>query len=136
MIREKQTYNAFIRRLVCLLMSLHVLNLSIDSPDQYGSTLQRLNRVEDLSVNDIESYTEFFLEVCFGIDNAIPEHDEPDDDSDLLKLKQDYFFFSNAFMFSPALPLVHRELARFSHGQTARAPMHVLDIPSPPPQFV
>ncbi|MFD1140252.1 hypothetical protein ACFQ4C_04000 [Larkinella insperata] len=134
--RTKQTYGSFLRRLVCLLMSLHVLNLSIDTPDQYGSTFQRLHRVEDLSINDIESYTEFFLEVCFGIDDAIPEHDEPDDDSDLLKLKQDYFFFAKAFAFTPALPWVHRKLARFTQYQTGRAPMHVLDIPSPPPQFV
>ncbi|WP_460635100.1 hypothetical protein [Larkinella harenae] len=116
-------------------MSLHVLNLSIDSPDQYGSVRHRFDRVEDLSVNDIESYTEFLLEVCFGIDDAIPEHDEPDDDSDLIKLKQDYFF-TKMLVFAPVLTWIQEERSAFSHYQTVRPLTHVPDIPSPPPQLV
>lgn len=52
-----------------------IFNYSIDVPDFYGDDI-----AEDLSFNDIESVSELFLEVVLGIENAVPEHDEDDQD--------------------------------------------------------
>lgn len=60
-------------RLFCLILALHFLNVSIDSPDPNPDTVP-----EDLSFNDIESVTELFAELVFGFTNAFQEHDEDD----------------------------------------------------------
>jgi hypothetical protein len=52
-----------------------IFNYSVDIPDYFGDQVS-----EDLSYNDIESITEFVLEIVVGIENAVPEHDEDDPD--------------------------------------------------------
>ncbi|MCU0436556.1 MAG: hypothetical protein MUC49_01495 [Raineya sp.] len=54
-------------------MGIHVLNFSIDSPDNHSDDIP-----EDLSYNDIESFFEMFVENILGCENAIEEHDEDD----------------------------------------------------------
>ncbi len=56
-------------------MALHIFNCSVDTPD-----FRPNGGPKDLSINDQESFVELILEQVMGIDNAIPEHDEPDDD--------------------------------------------------------
>ncbi|MEO8588426.1 MAG: hypothetical protein ABI432_03585 [Flavobacteriales bacterium] len=63
-----------------LFLALLTLNSSVDTPDA-----QPEGQPEDLSINDIETVAEAILEHVFGIENAIPEHDEPDDHGGLLK---------------------------------------------------
>lgn len=62
-----------ITRIICLVFALHILNLSIDpndpEPDFAG---------EDITINEIESFTEFFAEIVLGFENAFAEHDEHD----------------------------------------------------------
>jgi hypothetical protein len=130
--KKKSSYSAFVHRLICLLMSLHIINVSIDAPDQYGYT-SLLSTQADLSVNDIESYTELLLEEGLGMDNAIPEQDEPDEEALLVKLKQDYFF-AQAFVFSVLLPRVQFESPRFYPLKPIYLPAPVADVISPPPQ--
>lgn len=67
-------------RLLGLLLALHVLNFSVDSPDLYPDCF-----AEDLSLNDMESIVEIVLEKVLKIDNAVPEHDEPDDNGSISK---------------------------------------------------
>ena len=76
-------------RLFCLVLALHFLNVSIDSPDRNPDTVP-----EDLSFNDIESVTELFAELVFGFTNAFEEHDEDDaeDGSSSGAIK---FYFNN-----------------------------------------
>lgn len=114
-------------------MALHVLNVSIDSPDRNSSVTLISNQSEDLSINDIESLGELLLEECLGI--TVPEHDDPDEDSAITKLGQDYFFTAT-FVFAPLLPLICFLLPEFTLFNTVRIPAHVLDILSPPPQLV
>lgn len=64
----------FIRH-VFFILALVVFNLSIDTPDRLPDYVP-----EDLSINDIESFSEFFLECTLNIENALPEHDEHDSD--------------------------------------------------------
>jgi hypothetical protein len=54
-------------------MAINILNVSIDPPD-----VSMAYHPEDLSYNDIESINEALLEKVLMINNAIPEHDEPD----------------------------------------------------------
>lgn len=65
--------NSFILSTVWFFMALHILNLSIDSPDRLPDTIP-----EDLRINDIESFAELIVEHVFGFENAISEHDETD----------------------------------------------------------
>ena len=55
-------------------MALHIFNISVDTPDAQPESVP-----EDLSINDMESVVEIVLEKGLGIDNAIAEHDEPDE---------------------------------------------------------
>lgn len=66
-------------KLFWFLMALHILNLSVDSPD-----LQPDHIAEDLSFNDMESIVEILLEQVLGIEDAIPEQEEDDSERSLL----------------------------------------------------
>lgn len=71
------------QRLFCLLMALHVLNFSVNPPDQHTYITASGAVREDLSVNEMESVTEWVLEHVFGIDVA--EHDELDHEGRITK---------------------------------------------------
>jgi len=60
-------------------MALHILNLSVDSPDP-----QPIDVPEDLEYNDMESIVEIFLELVLEIEDAIPESDDDDSTQGLL----------------------------------------------------
>lgn len=61
------------------MMSLQVLNISVDSPDLYPDCIP-----EDLNLNDMESIVEIVLEQVLGIEDAIPEQDDDDTTCSLL----------------------------------------------------
>lgn len=83
-------------RLFCLVLSLHILNCSIDPRDPEPSFVP-----EDLSINEIESIAEFFAEVVFEFTDAIPEHDEADTDHGTIDFNKIFFPGPD----SPACPL-------------------------------
>jgi hypothetical protein len=62
-------------RIFSLFLALYILNFSIDSrdarPDHFA---------EDLSYNDLESFYELLLEDVLGLENAVAEQDERDQD--------------------------------------------------------
>lgn len=62
-------------RLLCLVLALHILNFSVDTPD-----FQPEQVPEDLTYNDMESIMEVVLEQVLEINNAIAEHEENDTD--------------------------------------------------------
>jgi hypothetical protein len=65
----------FLQKSLIFLLVFLIFNYSVDIPDYFGDQVS-----EDLSYNDIESITEFVLEIVVGIENAVPEHDEDDPD--------------------------------------------------------
>jgi hypothetical protein len=65
----------FLQKSLIFLLVFLIFNYSVDIPDYFGDQVP-----EDLSYNDIESITEFVLEIVMGIENAVPEHDEDDPD--------------------------------------------------------
>lgn len=59
------------RRVLYALMSLLILNYSIDPPDASAN-------VEDLGVNEIESIAELAIEEMLNIENYFPEAEDSD----------------------------------------------------------
>ncbi|WP_460934694.1 hypothetical protein [Spirosoma humi] len=82
--QKKRIHNPIWHRLFCLLMAFYVINVSIDAPDGYVSPNSQGEYREDLSFNEIESFFELVLEVGFGLNDAVPEHDESDEEEDQL----------------------------------------------------
>jgi hypothetical protein len=82
-------------KLLWLVMALHILNCSVDSPDPQPESVP-----EDLSYNDMESIVEIILEQGLDIQNAIPEHEDQDtDDNGSFSIKKGVdFFVSNKFL--------------------------------------
>jgi len=91
-----------LRPILCLLMALHVINVSIDAPDHYSPAATYGEQREDLSVNEIESIGELILEELLGFSDALPEHNDTEDDVELLQIEEDYFFYpSFGLVFNP-----------------------------------
>lgn len=74
-----------VSRIFCVLMALHIFNVSLDMPDA-----QPYYEPEDLSINDQESFMELVAEGWLGIDNAFEEHDEPGDETMDLELNKEF----------------------------------------------
>lgn len=64
---------SLVHRVISFLLAAYLLNFSIDSRDAHPDAV-----VEDLSFNDIESVYELLAEDVVGIENAVEEHDERD----------------------------------------------------------
>jgi hypothetical protein len=79
---KKRLHRPFWHRLFCLLMAFYVINVSIDAPDGYVTRDSQGSYREDLTINEIESIGELILEDFFDLKNAIPEHDESDEEED------------------------------------------------------
>ncbi|UFH52439.1 hypothetical protein [Spirosoma sp. KNUC1025] len=128
---DKRRYNFWVYRCLCFLMALTVINISIDSRDTTSRTGRTTMYHEDLSINKIESISELILEEVFGIQNAVPEQDDSNDESELTE--QDYEF-NQLFAFAPLRPLVHYLNARPVPFWPERISIHVSEIVGPPPQ--
>ena len=73
-------------RLFWFFMALHIFNCSVDAPDMQINAI-----AESASHNDMESIVEIVLEKVLEIENAIPEHDESDDEGKgTNEFKKDY----------------------------------------------
>lgn len=79
-------------RFLWVVLALHILNVSVDTPDAQPDNIR-----EDFSFNDMESIAEIILEQVLNIDNAIPEHDESDNDNGKINLKTAIDFFISTF---------------------------------------
>ncbi|MFN5171364.1 MAG: hypothetical protein ACK5DD_17235 [Cyclobacteriaceae bacterium] len=64
-----------VSRPLCLVLGVYLFNFSIDSRDSQPDSI-----AEDLAINDIESVYEFILEGLVGLDNAVAESEERDQD--------------------------------------------------------
>lgn len=112
---------------LAIFLSLYIFNYSIDSRDSSNQEFS-----EDLSYNDIESVLEFALEIVFGIENALEEHDEQDpEDGSSFEFKKVY---CNSLLFgqnTTCIPLA------ITHNSSVRQPVFVEnygEINSPPPE--
>lgn len=131
---NKRQYNFLVYRILCFLMAIHVINISLDTPDMSLLSGRATAYHKDLSVNKIESIGEFILESCLGISDAIPEQDDPDDDSEFAELEYDYAF-THLFVFTPLVPSIHFLTTNVLPFPTAFLPTPVSEIVGPPPQI-
>lgn len=130
----KQTHHTVLHRLFCLLIAVHLINMSVDAPDGYAIRVLLGEQHENLSVNDIESLSELVLEECFGLVNAVPEHEEPDQNSSLTELEEEYIF-AQWFVFAPFPPSILRLTANTTPFEPHNVPTPVAEIVAPPPRF-
>ncbi len=132
--KKKRIHNPLWHRLFCLLMAFYVINISIDAPDGYVKPNSNGEYREDLSVNEIESFGELVLEECFNLHDAVPEHDEPDEEEDqLTTIFMDWSIpgptvlsrFAQVVGFLPPTPMLYTGLIYRST---------LAEISTPPPQ--
>jgi hypothetical protein len=123
--------NIFVRYF-WFLMAVHILNCTIDAPDT-----QPDNIPEDLSYNDIETLVEWVLEDVLEIENAISEHDEPDNnDGFSMEMKKTVWFHQVFELETATAPMPKggasdREYLYFS---AHFYPQHCCEVITPPPQ--
>lgn len=114
-------------RAVVLLLSVEILNLSIDPPDLLP------NHPEDLSVNDIESITELVLENVFGVQNAMKELEDQDTpDGSPFTLKVDLYSSLSAKLHPKPYFFILRK--SYNELQNNRLNSVFSEIASPPPK--
>ncbi|WP_420156172.1 hypothetical protein [Siphonobacter sp.] len=130
---KKRKRSWWLYQMFCLVMALHVINLSIDTPDHIVIHSESGETHEDPTINDMESLIEFVLEKGLGLEDVIPEHDDPDEDSDLAKFQQDYCFVA-VFRLLPPVPTVVT-LPQVRTPEPSIELLHCLmEISLPPPQ--
>jgi hypothetical protein len=116
-----------IYRLFSVVMTLHILNLSVDAADVLPDSIP-----EDLSFNEIESVIEFVLEDVLHIENALPEHDEHDETPEVTQTSVEFIAIPQEISLSHTAP-------RYSNISFPASEILIvqptLDILSPPPKF-
>jgi hypothetical protein len=91
-----------ILKIVWIVMALHILNFSIDAPDILNENIS-----EDLSYNEIESFTELIAENIFDIKNAFSESDEQgDEESGFVKKPLEIKLYQVAFEDQITIPFL------------------------------
>jgi hypothetical protein len=120
-----------ILRYLWVLMALHVLNCSIDTPDVNPDSVP-----ENLSYNDIESISELLIEEVMGFENAIAEHEERDtEDGGSIEVGKILFFCQSSpeYRIKPTLLFVQNKAIPLTY-EANFIPQFQPDIVSPPPQ--
>lgn len=78
-------------------MAAILINISIDAPDPVRFENNKYPPTEDLSINQIESISEWVLEGLLHINNAVPETGD-DDSAVVVKHIATYYFIHNYVM--------------------------------------
>jgi hypothetical protein len=121
-----------ILKIVWIVMALHILNFSIDAPDIVNEYIS-----EDLSYNEIESFSELITESIFDIENAFAESDEQgDEDSGFVKKIVDIKFYQVAFedeIITPTLKNIKNNSASVNYSKPFCSTIYI-SIFSPPPE--
>ncbi|WP_128547632.1 hypothetical protein [Larkinella soli] len=129
----KQRKNGLlIRRLLCWLMALHILNISIGTPDHLYPPTQKSGFRGDYSVHRIDSFGELLLKKWLDLENLFPEKETAGEESNLTALEEDYFF-PQPFHFK-LTPVAWRSEDRPPTRWSIRVLSHIREIPIPPPQ--
>lgn len=117
-------------KLFWLLLSIHFLNISVDSQDIRPDYV-----AEDLSINDQESVVEIVLEQFLHIENAIAEHDESDTEGQNQKKGSFQFELisghSSEKEFLKDLDAESAKLILFDHQNRVNSGFHRIDTPPP-----
>ncbi len=126
-LRQNKLFNVF-----WIVIALHILNFSIDAPDILNENIS-----EDLSYNEIESFSELITESIFDIENAFAESDEQgDEESGFVKKIIDIKFYQVAFedeINKPSLKNIKNNSTSVNYSKPFLASIYI-SIFSPPPE--
>lgn len=126
-LRQNKIFN-----LLWIVIALHILNFSIDAPD----VIDR-NIAEDLSYNEIESFTELITENILGIENAFSETDEKgDEQTEFFKKYSEitfYFISSKDKMINDSLKSIKNRSTSNLYSTPYCSTIYI-SIFSPPPE--
>jgi len=90
---------------------------------------------EDLSINDQESIVELVLEKVIGIENAIEEHDEPDEDeSQSIRLSKDFKLYPTHYYTTFNFLITYTTVFNKAAYSCADLPQYFHEITPPPPK--
>ena len=121
-----------ILKIVWMAMALHILNFSIDAPDNTASDV-----AEDLSFNEIESFTEWFAEDVLNIEDAFSESDEQgDEESGFIKKIVDIKFYQVVFddeILTPSLKNIKNNSNLVNYSKPFCSTIYI-SVFSPPPE--
>ncbi|MEO9476737.1 MAG: hypothetical protein ABJG41_14440 [Cyclobacteriaceae bacterium] len=121
--------NHIVFRSVGWFMALYVLNFSVDAPDAQSDYED-----EDLSINDLESIAEIVLEEWMGIEDAVPEHDEPDAIDGTMSFKKSFDFFCVEFKKSSVYVSLHLLKNNFQYYRNKLHSQFSPEFTPPPPK--
>jgi hypothetical protein len=115
-----------------MVIALHILNFSLDAPDATNSAV-----AENLSFNEIESFTEWFAEEVLNIEDAFSEADEQgDEESGFIKKIVDIKFYQVVFedeTITPSLINIKNNSTSVNYSKPFCATIYI-SIFSPPPE--
>jgi hypothetical protein len=121
-----------ILKIVWMVIALHILNFSLDAPDATNSAV-----AENLSFNEIESFTEWFAEEVLNIEDAFSEADEQgDEESGFIKKIVDIKFYQVVFedeTITPSLINIKNNSTSVNYSKPFCATIYI-SIFSPPPE--
>jgi hypothetical protein len=104
-----------------MVIALHILNFSLDAPDATNSAV-----AENLSFNEIESFTEWFAEEVLNIEDAFSEADEQgDEESGFIKKIVDIKFYQVVFedeTITPSLINIKNNIGRLREVENNAQP--------------
>ena len=118
-------------KILWFVMALHILNVSVDPPDLLPYYVP-----EDLTYNEMESIVEIVLEQIFGLENAVPEHEDDDTNQGLLTktisaLPIVYFNENQRIIIDILINCLKLSKSFFYHSKFGE-PFHPEIIPPPP----
>jgi hypothetical protein len=126
-LRQNKLFNVF-----WIVMALHILNFSIDAPDIVNENIS-----EDLSYNEIESFSELIAENIFDIENAFSESDEHgDEESGFAKKIVDIKFYQVALedeITKPSLINIKNNSTSVNYSKPFCSTIYI-SVFSPPPE--
>jgi hypothetical protein len=122
----RNTYGA-LTRIIWLLLAVHFFNLSIDSRDREPDFAK-----EDLSINDIESISEYLTEIVFGFDDIFAEHDEADGHGESIDFNK--ILFSSQGLYA-VMSVNYKTISlKYFIQNTGNFSIRAREITSPPPK--
>ena len=120
---------AFIKKIILLTIFFHIVNSSIDAPDILPEWTY-----ENLSYNEIESVTEWLLEVVLSNGDCIQEYDDNDDNKMKIQLKKkkniyccNSLFAAHFFSINTSKKISYHKVSPISFSG---------NVHSPPPEFI
>jgi len=109
-------------------LAVYLFNFSIDSRDAHSDSV-----AEDLSYNDIESFYEFLAEDVLGIENAVEEHDERDqEEGGAFEFKKFYFSTTISKILMSATTYISKIYSGIDYCEPLA--IRATEIDSPPPR--